>query len=40
MIGGVAGWAVLTAEGVPIITTNQEWVWSVAPSPSLNTMVI
>ncbi|KAL0902620.1 hypothetical protein ABMA27_000448 [Loxostege sticticalis] len=40
LVGGVGGWAVLTAEGVPIISTQQEWVWAVAPSPSLNTMAV
>ncbi|XP_028174719.1 GTPase-activating protein CdGAPr-like [Ostrinia furnacalis] len=40
LVGGVGGWAVLTSEGVSIITTQQEWVWAVAPSPSLNTMAV
>ncbi|CAG9781829.1 unnamed protein product [Diatraea saccharalis] len=40
LVGGVGGWAVLTAEGVPIINTQQEWVWAIAPSPSLNTLAV
>lgn len=40
LVGGVGGWSVLTPEGVPIIFTQQEWVWAVAPSPTSNTMVI
>lgn len=39
LVGGVGGWAVLTAEGVPLLNTSQEWVWAISPSPSYNTMV-
>lgn len=39
LVGGVGGWAILTAEGVPIITTSQDWVWAIAPSPSFNNIV-
>ncbi|XP_052752603.1 intraflagellar transport protein 122 homolog [Galleria mellonella] len=40
LVGGVGGWAVLTAEGVPILNTPQEWVWSIIPSPTFNTMAV
>lgn len=39
LVGGIGGWAVLTSEGVPILSTPQEWVWSIAPSPSYNNLV-
>lgn len=39
LVGGVGGWAVLTAEGVPLLSTAQEWVWAIAPLPIYNTMV-
>lgn len=39
LVGGLGGWAVLTAEGVPILSTPQEWVWGITPSPSSNTLV-
>ncbi|XP_075990951.1 intraflagellar transport protein Oseg1 [Anticarsia gemmatalis] len=40
LVGGVGGWAVLTSEGVPILSTPQEWVWAIAPSPSFNTLAV
>ncbi|CAB3225162.1 unnamed protein product [Arctia plantaginis] len=40
LVGGLGGWAVLTAEGVPILSTPQEWVWGITPSPSLNTLAV
>ncbi|XP_060809658.1 intraflagellar transport protein 122 homolog isoform X1 [Amyelois transitella] len=40
LVGGVGGWAVLTSEGVPILTTPQEWVWATAPSPTFNTVAV
>ncbi|XP_045784631.1 intraflagellar transport protein 122 homolog [Maniola jurtina] len=40
LVGGVGGWAVLTSEGVSILTTPLEWVWSIAPSPTFNTMAV
>ncbi|KAH9637322.1 hypothetical protein HF086_006966, partial [Spodoptera exigua] len=38
LVGGIGGWAVLTSEGVPILNTPQEWVWSIAPSPTFNNL--
>ncbi|CAD0194104.1 unnamed protein product [Chrysodeixis includens] len=40
LVGGVGGWAVLTSEGVPILSTPQEWVWAIAPSPSYNNLAV
>ncbi|CAH0401916.1 unnamed protein product [Chilo suppressalis] len=40
LVGGAGGWAVLTSEGVPITNTQQEWVWSIAPSPSVSTLAV
>ncbi|KAL4717436.1 hypothetical protein ACJJTC_000585, partial [Scirpophaga incertulas] len=40
LVGGVGGWVILTAEGVPINTTKQEWVWAVTSSPSKNIMAV
>ncbi|PZC73360.1 hypothetical protein B5X24_HaOG209648, partial [Helicoverpa armigera] len=40
LVGGVGGWAVLTSEGVPILSTPQEWVWAIAPSPSFNNLAV
>ncbi|XP_061706179.1 intraflagellar transport protein 122 homolog [Cydia pomonella] len=40
LVGGVGGWAVLTSEGVSILNTPQEWVWSITPSPSLATLAV
>ncbi|XP_039763440.1 intraflagellar transport protein 122 homolog isoform X2 [Pararge aegeria] len=40
LVGGVGGWTVLTSEGVSIFTTPLEWVWSIAPSNTLNTMAV
>ncbi|XP_053624382.1 intraflagellar transport protein 122 homolog [Plodia interpunctella] len=40
LVGGVGSWAVLTSEGVPILNTQQEWVWATAPSPNLNTLAV
>ncbi|KAI5641398.1 hypothetical protein NE865_06436 [Phthorimaea operculella] len=40
LVGGVGGWSVLTAEGVPLLTTPQEWVWAISPSPASNTIAV
>ncbi|CAH0716484.1 unnamed protein product, partial [Brenthis ino] len=40
LVGGVGGWAVLTSEGVSIVSTPLEWVWCVAPSSTLNTLAV
>lgn len=40
LVGGIEGWSVLTSEGVLIISTPLEWVWAVAPSNALNSLVI
>ncbi|KOB69743.1 Uncharacterized protein OBRU01_16397 [Operophtera brumata] len=39
IVGGAGGWSAFTAEGVPVAHTDQDWVWCVAPSPSLTTLV-
>ncbi|CAH4038818.1 unnamed protein product [Pieris brassicae] len=40
LVGGVGGWAVLTAEGISVVTTDHEWVWSITPSPTFNTLAL
>ncbi|XP_046977398.1 intraflagellar transport protein 122 homolog [Vanessa cardui] len=40
LVGGIGGWSVLTSEGVLIVSTPVEWVWSVAPSHSQNSMAV
>ncbi|KAJ0183743.1 hypothetical protein K1T71_000166 [Dendrolimus kikuchii] len=40
LVGGVGGWAVLTCEGVSILSTPQEWVWALAPSPTFNNIAV
>lgn len=40
MIGGIGGWAILTSEGVILISTDQEWIWAVIPSPDMNHMAV
>nr|XP_032527265.1 intraflagellar transport protein 122 homolog isoform X2 [Danaus plexippus plexippus] len=40
LVGGLGGWAILTSEGVSILNTSLDWVWSIAPSPITNTMAV
>ncbi|VVD05909.1 unnamed protein product [Leptidea sinapis] len=40
LVGGIGGWSVLTSEGVIVLTTELEWVWSIAPSPSFGALAV
>ncbi|CAK1554158.1 unnamed protein product [Leptosia nina] len=40
LVGGIGGWSVLTSEGIAVVTTELEWVWSVIPSPSFTTLAV
>ncbi|XP_072931134.1 intraflagellar transport protein 122 homolog [Epargyreus clarus] len=40
LVGGIGGWAILTLEGVAIANTEQDWVWAIAPSPSLSALAL
>ncbi|XP_045509536.1 intraflagellar transport protein 122 homolog [Colias croceus] len=40
LVGGIGGWSVLTSEGTLIVNTELEWVWSIAPSPTFNSLAV
>ncbi|CAH2035326.1 unnamed protein product, partial [Iphiclides podalirius] len=40
LVGGMGGWAVLTNEGISMLSTQQEWVWAITPSKSHNTLAV